>query len=736
MSDVAQVLGGMGKPKSTGPPKPPPPLPPGHHPTRAIQMTGGIPKEVMDLVGGGQDPKSAALPPIVPAFSGGGSASADPTVAITKTTTVKVGNKWINTQKPARKWVWASFASSARTDGLLLNHWVRHGIDYPDYPYAKFDIHLDPVTYASEQEYRDKLQDENWTKSETDQLLELARKYELRWPVIYDRWLEMFHYRVVEDDPKNAPRIVSRKVEDLQYRYYSVAAILTQHRIAQEAAAEAQALAGSVPDPAIENPKAVADALLRDTAAARTVAAGDPKHQPLIHNLGTGTTNKVFDVTYEKERRAHLELLWHRTKEEEEEEIALRKELRLVDTQIRKLKKSGGHIITANDAKSGSGKTRSTPAPGAAAASAGASASGGAGSSSREASRSASPANAAEVVLAPGALMDQSFASTAPAPTPGTPYLQSGRLAHPATGGAMGLNKTLLGRMDAVLADLKIGPRPIPTKRVCDTYDSVRKDILTLLTLRKMVLQKEGQLQSKRVKLSRMGGKIQVADEETALGIPKPQPLPPPVPTTTAVNTASAAAPVAAAPSTTVKPKAPRTGGKGKTATTATGGKAKAAAASATAAAQGADPTKGKATDAKTKSGATSAAAKQPAVAGKQAAAKQGGGKQAKKPAAKRKRKSVAAEAKSHAPSSSASAATIAQAQAAAGYVPPTAAATPEAARPPTAVPPTPVSAALPPTAGAVQPAPVAAAVAPAAIPAAALAPAPATSTKKRARKS
>ena len=117
MSDVAQILGGVNKPKSAGLPKPPPPLPTGHHPTRAMQMTA-VPKEVMDLVGGSQDPKSAALPPIVPTFTGvstpsnaGKAKVADPIPAAKDT--VKVGNKWINTKKPARKWVWAKFAVSS-----------------------------------------------------------------------------------------------------------------------------------------------------------------------------------------------------------------------------------------------------------------------------------------------------------------------------------------------------------------------------------------------------------------------------------------------------------------------------------------------------------------------------------------------------------------------------------------------------------------------------------------------
>jgi DNA methyltransferase 1-associated protein 1 len=216
-------------------------------------------------------------------------------------------------------------------------------------------------------------------------------------------------------------------------------------------------------------------------------------------DIGTGSTNKnVFDLTKERERRAHLEFLWNRTKEEEAEEAELRKELRLVEAQIRKLKKSGGHILAAASQRTGGVSSAA---------------------SSQNPSRSVSPAPPTNI---DAGLLDQCFASTAPTPMCGTPYLQSGRLASPAIGGSLGLNKTTLKRMETVLDELKIPPRPLPTKRVCDLYDSVRKDALTLLTLQKMVIQKEAQLQSKRLRLAKIGGGRRVVDEEALLGIAPP----------------------------------------------------------------------------------------------------------------------------------------------------------------------------------------------------------------------
>ena len=128
MGDVAQILKDTkidGEEKSST------------SPSKAMAMSG-LPKDVMKLLGGKQDPKSASLPPIVP------------TTTSSRDIKVKVGNKTISSSKPARQWTWAPFCSSARTDGAIFSHWVRANVEYTDYPYAKFDIHLDPVAYNDE----------------------------------------------------------------------------------------------------------------------------------------------------------------------------------------------------------------------------------------------------------------------------------------------------------------------------------------------------------------------------------------------------------------------------------------------------------------------------------------------------------------------------------------------------------------------------------------------------------
>jgi DNA methyltransferase 1-associated protein 1 len=486
MGDVAQILQGNQGPKREASLD--------QNPSKAMRMTG-MSKEVMHLLSGKQDTKSATLPPIIPTFTKDTALDSETTAA-----KVKVGNKWISSDKPARQWTWGPFASSARTDGAIFSHWVRANVEYTDYPYAKFDIHLDQVVY-SDKEYATYLKSDRWTKSETDNLMELARRFELRWAIIHDRWFAYYH-----SNSSGSENPVSRSIDDLQQRYYSVAAILSQIRISQQAAAEVQSLNVALPDPTAADIKERTETLLLETAAAKALALSNIKNQPLIRNVGTGSTNKMYDSIHERERRSQLDRMWNRSKEEESEEIELRKELKIVEAQLRKLKKLGGHIIAAS-----SGMATSTAQSRLNSA-----------ASSRNPSRSVSPVPGSSIAHSPG-ILNQSFASTAPMPMPQNPYLQSGRLVPPATGGAAGLNKTLLNKMDQTLAELKIPAKPVPTKRVCDLYDSVRKDVLALLTLKKMLLQKEGSLQSKRVKLSKLrGGDGLVRDEESLLGIAPP----------------------------------------------------------------------------------------------------------------------------------------------------------------------------------------------------------------------
>ncbi|AEC10814.1 SWR1-complex protein 4 [Arabidopsis thaliana] len=111
-------------------------------------------------------------------------------------------------------WKWLSFTNSARKDDLQLYHWVRVVNDVPptgDYSFAKYNKSVDILKYTDE-EYENHLTDSVWTKEETDQLFEFCQNFDLRFVVIADRFP------------------VSRTVEELKDRYYSVNRALLRAR--------------------------------------------------------------------------------------------------------------------------------------------------------------------------------------------------------------------------------------------------------------------------------------------------------------------------------------------------------------------------------------------------------------------------------------------------------------------------------------------------------------------------
>lgn len=174
-----------------------------------------------------------------------------PPIAITENK-FKGRPKWSSKQR-AHPWERSAFNNPARPDGLLLRHWKRREDTGPislatpadsnvasendveekekamrveaEYPYAKFNVKVSVPEYTPEQ-YQSHLKNDDWTKEETDYLVNLALEYDLRWIVIWDRY---------EYQPSEAPKAdensmavtvqaKQRSMEDLKARYYDVAA--------------------------------------------------------------------------------------------------------------------------------------------------------------------------------------------------------------------------------------------------------------------------------------------------------------------------------------------------------------------------------------------------------------------------------------------------------------------------------------------------------------------------------
>jgi len=278
----------MGLP-SAGPPKPTP----AKTPKPKVRGPTGLSREVMDLKFEGAPPISIVAP--------------------------KFKEKPKLPFKP-RAWEDTPFGNSARRDGLVLKHWrgkgdtTNIGAGMPVTPadsnaasemetddkatstihdsyWAKYNVKVERPQYTEEQ-YETHLKNEDWTKEETDYLVDLATEFDLRWVLIGDR----YEYKPSEQ-PKTAEDAMaitrdakSRTQEDLKARYYDV--------------------------------------------AAKAMVLHNPLSSMSSSEFDAHEKMTKFDPVRETQRKKYAEQLMSRTKEEKEEEEFLLKELsRIVANQ-------------------------------------------------------------------------------------------------------------------------------------------------------------------------------------------------------------------------------------------------------------------------------------------------------------------------------------------------------------------------------------------------------------------
>ncbi|KAI9368060.1 hypothetical protein BJX61DRAFT_546890 [Aspergillus egyptiacus] len=147
-------------------------------------------------------------------------------------------------------WRMTPFTNGARSDGLVLRHWQRQEepANVPasqdleadksqneekaepkpaeqEYPFVKYNIKARVPNRYTTEEYNRHLKSEDWSRDETDYLMDLAEEYDLRWVVIADRY---DYQPPAEDgtDPASAlvPRKHYRTMEQMKSRYYFIAA--------------------------------------------------------------------------------------------------------------------------------------------------------------------------------------------------------------------------------------------------------------------------------------------------------------------------------------------------------------------------------------------------------------------------------------------------------------------------------------------------------------------------------
>ncbi|KAF2202001.1 hypothetical protein GQ43DRAFT_414625 [Delitschia confertaspora ATCC 74209] len=157
-----------------------------------------------------------------------------------------------------RPWIQQPFSNPARSDGLILKHWRRKpttqpaptsGDDTPvvvdsNYEFAKYNVQVEVPTFT-DNEYEAYLRSEDWSREETDYLLDMIKEYYYRWPIIADRydWQPPPKPEPTDENGDTNVHALSalpfappkdRSIEDLKARFYEISAKLMKLRIPQE----------------------------------------------------------------------------------------------------------------------------------------------------------------------------------------------------------------------------------------------------------------------------------------------------------------------------------------------------------------------------------------------------------------------------------------------------------------------------------------------------------------------
>ena len=209
--------------------------------------------------------------------------------------------------------------NQARNDGLQLAHWLQKQaplvsgvpntntqdgqqssdlasepipataeIEEGEYKFAKYNLQIQAPTYTPDL-YDQHLQNEEWSKEETEYLLDLHKDFYGKWPLITDRYdfkPTTAHDVQLGTDPATQAAPTHRTMEELKHRFYTVSAAL----------------------------------MSAQTPLANMTTAEFELHEKL----------QKFNPKQETDRKRHKELIMARSEEDKKEEDHLLAELRRI----------------------------------------------------------------------------------------------------------------------------------------------------------------------------------------------------------------------------------------------------------------------------------------------------------------------------------------------------------------------------------------------------------------------
>lgn len=359
--------------------------------------------------------------------------------------------------KQPRKWRLKEFTNSARKDGLILKHWERLDVTREDYSFAKFNVKLDNfIPKYDDNEYNTHLVCDQWTREETDYLMQMCVRFDLRFIVIHDRW------------DRNRFK-TERSVEDLKERYYFALNQLGKSRTTRT----------------IDPPKGV----------------------------------KPFDCEHERKRKKQLINLYNRTKEEIDEEANLMIELRRIEQKRKEREKRMQDLQKIMDASRSAPEhhKRSDTTPASVGRPSG---SGMRGMPGRRPGRGAGrPSRDSIASLNTSSHMPGTAASLLEATTVSIKFpdfktsgtsLRNQRLKLPTS---LGTKKSKA--LEQMIHELGLDQFPMPTDSICQQYNELRGDLLLLYEIKVSLANTDFEIQSIKNQLAMVKPEL-VADDLAA----------------------------------------------------------------------------------------------------------------------------------------------------------------------------------------------------------------------------
>eukprot|EP01112_Ceratiomyxa_fruticulosa_P004286 TRINITY_DN1475_c0_g1_i1.p1 TRINITY_DN1475_c0_g1~~TRINITY_DN1475_c0_g1_i1.p1 ORF type:complete len:456 (-),score=118.34 TRINITY_DN1475_c0_g1_i1:57-1424(-) len=367
----------------------------------------------------------------------------------------KIGNAQQNV-----RWTWKAFRSSARNDSMVLHHWERANDRNDDYMFARFNKKLVIPVYSDE-EYEKYFKVDDWTRDETDCLMQMCERYDLRWPVIGDRYEEELAEKIANKNnttpnvnnetetnttTENSTKRKDRNIEELKGRFYSIESKLCEIR-------------------------------------------GDDPAQNAYHNY-------KYNQELEEKRKEQYEKLYKRSHAEVAEEDNLVNNYKRIEDQLKKYHKSRKKILSLADAViegvdySQMDLNFSQE-----------------DTKDKKKSKKRKTGEIGEDIFEFGVEEEQPQEKGEKEKRSKKNNLASSKAANKSST-SLSVGPKLAMKVDAALLELGIGLRPsLPTPAVTKAFTELRQDIVILLNLQKHVQQKEYHLEVLRAQKATLEAK-------------------------------------------------------------------------------------------------------------------------------------------------------------------------------------------------------------------------------------